>query len=122
MPHLGYNPFTVLHRIRGLLAHINERLDHMATKEQVDKLSVDVATLIATAVDDINKAIQFAQASSSDPAIDVLDQKVTAATQTLQTAMASLPPPAAPVVDPSTAPDPSAGTPPATPVDSKPAA
>ncbi len=98
MLHLPYH--RALTRIREQIARLHERLDHMATKAQVDKLTVDVTALINAAVDDITRAIAFAQASSSDPAIDVLDTKVTAAIQTLQTAAAGIP-------------DPSAGTPPA---------
>lgn len=68
----------------------------MATKEQLDKLRIDVAALITEAVTDITAAVAAAQQSSNDPAIDQLDTDVTTATQTLKDAAAKLAsPPAA---------------------------
>lgn len=49
----------------------------------LDTLKTDVAALIAEATADITAAIAAAQAASNDPAIDALDQTVTAATKTL---------------------------------------
>lgn len=62
----------------------------MATKEQLDKLRIDVAALITEAVTDITAAVAAAQQSSNDPAIDQLDTDVTTATQTLKDAAAKL--------------------------------
>lgn len=62
----------------------------MATKEQLDKLRVDVAALITAGVAEITAAVAAAQAASPDPAIDQLDSDVTAATQTLTDAAAKL--------------------------------
>ena len=92
-----------LHRKLDL---INERLDHMATKDQIDTLKADVAALIAEAVADITAAVAAAQAASPDPAIDALDAKVKETTQALKDDMASLGAP----LPPPTAPAPAAGT------------
>lgn len=76
---------------------ILERLETMATKEQLDKLRVDVAALITAGVAEITAAVAAAQAASPDPAIDELDSQVTAATQALTDAAAKLAsPPASP--------------------------
>lgn len=71
-------------------ALIIERISEMATKEQLDKLTTDVAALINAGVAEINAAIAAAQVASPDPAIDTLDATVTAATQTLTDAAAKL--------------------------------
>ena len=73
-----------------MLALILERIQDMATKEQLDKLRTDVAALITEAVTDITAAVATAQAASPDPAIDQLDKDVTDATQTLKDAAAKL--------------------------------
>lgn len=76
---------------------IIERLDLMATKEQLDKLTADVAALITAGVAEINAAVAAAQTASNDPAIDQLDAQVTAATKALTDAAAKFAnPPAAP--------------------------
>lgn len=62
----------------------------MATKEQLDKLRVDVAALITAGVAEITAAVAAAQTASPDPAIDQLDKDVTAATQGLTDAAAKL--------------------------------
>lgn len=75
---------------------IMEGLDAMATKEQLDKLRVDVAALITAGVAEISAALAVAQNASNDPAIDQLDTDVQAATQALTDAAAKLSnPPAA---------------------------
>ncbi len=76
-----------LHRKLDL---INERLNHMATQAQIDTLKADVAALISEAVADITAAIAAAQAASPDPAIDALDARVKATTQTLKDDAAKL--------------------------------
>lgn len=81
--------------IENLCDLINERFDTMATKEQLDKLTADVADLITAGVAEITAAVAAAQRQSSDPAIDDLDNRVTAATQTLKDAAAQLQAPAA---------------------------
>jgi hypothetical protein len=69
----------------------------MATKAQLDKFEADVQALIDAGVAEITAAVAAAQAASNDPAIDALDTKVTAATQAMKDAAASLtPPPASP--------------------------
>lgn len=73
-----------------MLAHIIGRIPDMATKEQLDKLGVDVAALITAGVAEINAAVAAAQNQSPDPAIDDLDNRVTAATQVLTDAAAKL--------------------------------
>ncbi len=83
-------------RLREIETTLARMETNMATKEQLDKLRVDVAALIAEAVQDITAAVAAAQSASSDPAIDQLDTDVTAATQTLKDAAAKLAtPPAA---------------------------
>lgn len=72
------------------LGLIIERNHRMATKEQLDKLRVDVAALITAGVAEITAAVSAAQSSSPDPAIDQLDTDVTAATQALTDAAAKL--------------------------------
>lgn len=71
---------------------LNAKLERMtmATKEQLDKLRVDVAALITEAVTDIKAAVDKAQNASPDPAIDQLDKDVTDATQALKDAAAKL--------------------------------
>lgn len=81
--------------IEKLCDLINERFDTMATKEQLDKLTADVAELITAGVAEITAAVAAAQRQSNDPAIDDLDNRVTAATQTLKDAAAQLQAPAA---------------------------
>lgn len=73
---------------------VTERFDTMATKEQLDKLAADVADLITAGVAEITAAVAAAQRQSNDPAIDDLDNRVTAATQTLKDAAAQLQAPA----------------------------
>jgi hypothetical protein len=76
---------------------INRRIDQMATKAQIDKFMADVVALIDAGVAEITAAVAAAQKESTDPAIDALDTKVTAATQALKDAAAALaPPPATP--------------------------
>lgn len=70
---------------------------------QTDKLIADVTALINEAVSDITAAIAAAQNQSPDPAIDALDSRVTAATQQLKDAMATLKPAAPTSADPSPA-------------------
>jgi outer membrane murein-binding lipoprotein Lpp len=76
-----------LHRKLDL---INERLNHMATAEQVAKLTADVKAL-TNAIDAyqaaVTAAISKAQAASADPAIDALDATITAETTKLTSAM-----------------------------------
>lgn len=84
-----WNPVKLTTLIK-LLTLILERMNHMATKEQLDKLRVDVAALITEAVQDITAAVSAAQNASPDPAIDKLDADVTTATQTLKDAAAKL--------------------------------
>lgn len=67
-----------------------ERINVMATKEQLDKLRVDVAALITAGVAEITAAVAAAQTASPDPAIDQLDTDVTAATANLTAAAAKL--------------------------------
>jgi hypothetical protein len=62
---------------------------------QTDKLIADVQALITEAVNDITAAIAKAQNTSPDPAIDALDAQVTATTQQLKDAIATLNPPTA---------------------------
>lgn len=65
----------------------------MATKDQLDKLRVDVAALIDEAVKDITEAVKEAQEAppeQADPAIDALDTSVTQATQALKDAASKL--------------------------------
>ena len=86
-PAVEVPPWAELNRKLDL---INERLDHMATKDQIDTLKSDVAALIAEAVADITAAVAAAQAASPDPAIDALDAQVKATTQTLKDDAAKL--------------------------------
>lgn len=83
--------------VAGLLRDLNRKLDTiterqtlMATAEQVAKLTADVKAL-TDAVDAyqaaVAAAIAKAQAASADPAIDALDQTVTAETAKLTAAM-----------------------------------
>ena len=76
-----------LHRKLDL---ITERLYHMATAEQVAKLTADVKAL-TDAIDvyqaAVTAAISKAQAASADPAIDALDATITAETTKLSSAM-----------------------------------
>lgn len=67
-----------------------ERLNVMATQAQLDKLKNDIAALIQAAVDEIAAAVTAAQQASPDPAIDALDEQVTATTQKLTDAAAAL--------------------------------
>lgn len=67
-----------------------ERFNAMATKDQLDKLRVDVAKLIEAAVDEIKAAVETAQNASPDPAIDALDTSVNETTTTLIDAAAKL--------------------------------
>lgn len=69
---------------------IIERQENMATKEQLDKLATDIAALIDAGVAEITAAVAAAQTASPDPAIDDLDSRVTAATQSLKDAAAKL--------------------------------
>ena len=87
-PFEGASPLSV--EIYFMLAHIIERLDTMATQAQLTKLATDVAALITAGVAEITAAVAAAQTASPDPAIDDLDNKVTAATQVLTTAAATL--------------------------------
>lgn len=75
-----------------MLAHIIERQEAiaMATQAQIDKLTADVAALIDAGVAEITAAIKAAQTASPDPAIDALDTKVSAATQSLTDAATKL--------------------------------
>lgn len=71
----------------------NERLNHMATQAQLDKLKADIAALIQAGVEEINAAVAAAQnvpPEKADAAIDDLDTQVTAATQALTDAAAKL--------------------------------
>ena len=80
-----------------MLAHIIERMNKMATKEQIDKLMADVQALIAAGVAEITAAVAAAQTASPDPAIDALDAQVATATTNMTAAAAALqPPPATP--------------------------
>lgn len=84
-----------LHEVREVrrkldLILANQETSAMATKEQLDKLRVDVAALITEAVAHITAAVAAAQNASPDPAIDKLDADVQAATQTLKDAAAKL--------------------------------
>lgn len=71
----------------------------MATKAQIDKFMADVIALIDAGVAEITAAVAAAQTvppEQADAAIDDLDAKVMAATQSLKDAAAALaPPPAA---------------------------
>ena len=79
-----------LHELSLKLDLINERLNHMATVEQVVQLTADVKKL-TDAIDAyqaaVTAAISKAQAASADPAIDALDQTITAETAKLTSAM-----------------------------------
>ncbi len=72
------------------LDHLTERISHMATAEQVAKLTADVKAL-TDAIDAyqtaVLAAIAKAQTASADPAIDALDATVTAETQKLTSSM-----------------------------------
>ena len=105
--HEGYKPEDVwghaepMHlEMREILGKILKGMSHMATKAQLDKLQADVATLIDAGVAEITAAIAAAQRvppEQADAAIDELDTKVTAATQSLKDAAAALAlPPASP--------------------------
>jgi hypothetical protein len=73
-----------------ILETLNRMENTMATKEQLDKLTTDVAALIDAGVAEITAAIMAAQKASPDPAIDTLDARVTAATKGLTDAAAAL--------------------------------
>lgn len=75
----------------ALILDTLKRLENtMATKDQLDKLTTDVAALIDAGVAEITAAIAAAQKDSPDPAIDTLDVRVTAATKGLTDAAAAL--------------------------------
>lgn len=77
-------------RLRAV-EHILARMEmKMATKAQLDQLTTDVAALIDAAVAEITAAVSAAQATSSDPAIDALDARVTDTTKKLTDASAAL--------------------------------
>lgn len=85
------------HGLWAILTQLNRMENTMATKAQLDKFVGDVQALIDAGVAEITAAIAAAQNASPDPAIDALDAKVTAATQAMKDAAASLtPPPPAP--------------------------
>jgi hypothetical protein len=84
-----------------LLERAVKRLEHHMTA-QTDRLIADVTALINEATTDIAAAIARAQNQSPDPAIDALDGQVTAATQKLKDAMATLQPNAPGAPAPST--------------------
>lgn len=84
---------TYLRSIERHLGLILEGMKHMATKEQLDKLRVDVAALIDEAVKDITEAVKEAQEAppeQADQAIDDLDKTVTDTTTALKTAASKL--------------------------------
>lgn len=80
----------VMTAIKKLSDLTTKGFNAMATKEQLDKLRVDVAKLIEAGVDEIKAAVQKAQTESQDPAIDALDTSVNDATATLVDAAAKL--------------------------------
>lgn len=83
----------VMAAIKSVKDLITKGFAAMATKDQLDKLRVDVAALIDEAVKDITEAIKEAQEAppeQADPAIDALDTSVTQTTQALKDAAAKL--------------------------------
>lgn len=90
--------------LAAILEQLTRMENTMATQAQIDKLMADVAALIDAGVAEITAAVAAAQRvppAQADAAIDALDAKVTAATQSLKDAAASLtPPPAAPPATP----------------------
>lgn len=86
-----YHHYPALDRLEQiLLARFNLMEERMTA--QTDKLIADITALINEAITDITAAIARAQQQSPDPAIDALDGQVTAATQKLKDAMATLTP------------------------------
>lgn len=80
-------------RLRDIQTILARMETTMATKDQLDKLRVDVAALIDKAVKVITEAIAEAQQAppdQADPAVDALDATVTQATQTLADAATKL--------------------------------